>query len=131
MERRRSARLRCLRRYGRTPGRVTGPAARGVSKSKIELSFSSPGTDGSRGPAATAYVVRQSLRPIRSAREFRLAQTLCNGACRFPITRVGELNKLTIADLRPRTTYYYAIAARDNVSGRLGPRSRTVSTKTR
>ena len=31
----------------------------------------------------------------------------------------------------PNTTYYYAIAARDNVSKRLGPRSEAVKAKTR
>jgi phosphodiesterase/alkaline phosphatase D-like protein len=39
--------------------------------------------------------------------------------------------RLTITDLRPRTTYFYAVAARDNVSGRAGPRSPTTKTRTR
>jgi hypothetical protein len=34
---------------------------------------------------------------------------------------------LTVGDLQPGRRYYYAIAARDNVSGRTGPRSPTVS----
>jgi hypothetical protein len=37
---------------------------------------------------------------------------------------------LTITRLHPRTTYYYAITARDNVTGRLGARSLTVKAKT-
>jgi hypothetical protein len=38
---------------------------------------------------------------------------------------------LTITNLRPRTTYYYSVAARDNVSNRRGPRSATVRVRTR
>jgi len=38
---------------------------------------------------------------------------------------------LTVNDLRLRTTYFYAVAARDNVSHRLGPRSRAVRIRTR
>jgi len=44
---------------------------------------------------------------------------------------VGEKVRLTITDLRPRTTYYYAVAARDNVTGRAGARSPTVKARTR
>ncbi len=36
-----------------------------------------------------------------------------------------------VTDLRPRTTYFYAVDARDNVSGRTGPRSTTVKARTR
>ena len=104
--------------------------ARAVSKTKIVLSFRAPGTDGARPPAARAYLVKQSTRPIRGRRGFRRAQTLCNGSCRFAITKVGTEIKLTITDLRPNTTYYYAVAARDNVSRRLGPRSQVVRART-
>jgi hypothetical protein len=38
--------------------------------------------------------------------------------------------ELRVNDLRRRTTYYYAVAARDNVSGRLGPRSKTAKART-
>jgi hypothetical protein len=67
-----------LKRYGRTPGRVTGLRARAVSKTKIVLSFGAAGTDGtdgSRPPAARAYLIKQSSRPIRGARAFSRAQT--------------------------------------------------------
>jgi len=36
-----------------------------------------------------------------------------------------------VTDLRRRTTYYYAVAARDNVTGKLGRRSRPAKVKTR
>lgn len=124
------ARRACRKRYGRTPGRVIGLSARAISATKIVLSFTAPGSDGARPPAARAYLVRQSRRPIRGARDFMRALTLCKGNCRFKVTRVGTRINLTITDLRPNATYYYAIAARDNVSNRLGPRSAAVRAKT-
>jgi len=126
------ARRGCLKRHGRTPGRVTRLAARAVSGRRVELSFNAPGSHGSRPPAARGYLVKQSLRPIRSARGFRRAQTLCGGSCRFStIAEVGGRVTLDVRALRPRTTYFYAVAARDNVSHRLGARSRTVKVRTR
>ncbi len=126
-----AARRRCLRRYGRTPGRVTGLTARARSRTKVVLSFLAPGSDRRRLPAARSYLVKQSTKPIRGRSGFRRATSLCRGSCSFKVTRVGVRVNLTVADLRPRTTYYYAIAARDNVSRRLGPRSRVVSVRTR
>ena len=125
-----TGRQRCLKLYGRTPGPVTGVAARSISQNTIELSFLAAGSDGSRAPAARNYLIKQSPRPIRTARDFGRAQTLCRGSCRFFITKVGGKITLSVNDLRPRRSYYYAIAARDNVSGRLGPRSQTVGSRT-
>ena len=106
--------------------------ARAVSKRKVVLTFNAPGSDGAKPPAARAYLVKQSRRRIRGARDFRRAKTLCKGSCRFPkVRRVGTDLKLTINDLRPGTTYHYAVAARDNVSRRLGRRSRTAKARTR
>ena len=82
-------------------------------------------------PAARAYLVKQSRHPILSAREFQQAQALCQGSCRFKVTGVGTKIALTITHLAPHTTYYYAAAARDNVSGRLGPASHTGKVRTR
>ena len=124
-------RRRCSRRHGRTPGRVTGLRVDAVSRTTIRLTFRAPASDGRGAPPARSYVVRQSRRPIRSSRGFRRANALCNGTCRFSISRVGAALTLNVTDLRPRTTYYYAVAARDNVSRRLGPRSRTVRARTR
>lgn len=128
---RRRARGRCLARHGRIPGRISGLRARGVAPTRVALSFRAAGTDRNRPPAARSYLLKQSPRPIRSKRSFRRARALCNGSCRFAVTRVGTKVTLTITGLRPRTAYHYAIAARDNVSGRLGPRSRTVRVRTR
>lgn len=124
-------RRRCLRLHGRTPGRVRDLRARAFTSTKVTLRFKAAGTDRDRPPAARAYLVRQSLRPIRSVREFRRARAVCSRSCRFAVTAVGAQNTLTVSGLRPKTTYYYAVAARDNVSGRLGPRSATVKVRTK
>jgi hypothetical protein len=75
-------------------------------------------------------VVKQSLEPIDDAGDFKAAQTLCGGACGFDPPGVGERLDLTVTDLRPSTTYYYAVAAR-NDAGRQGPRSETARVRTR
>jgi len=116
---------------GGGPGRITGLRARGVSRSKVVLTFRAPESDGANSPAATTYLVKQARRPIRGARRFRRARTLCKGRCQFSPPRVGARIKLTVTDLRPRTTYYYAVAARATVPDAVGPRSRTVKAKTR
>ena len=124
--RRAHGRRKCLRTYGRTPGRVSGLSAHAGSKGRVVLTFDAPGTDGKRPPAATTYLVKQSLR-----RDFARARALCRGSCRFRVIQLGVKITLTITHLRPHTTYYYAVAARDNVSGRLGARSRAVKVTTR
>jgi len=122
---------RCLRRHGRTPGQATGLSASALARKELVLSFRAPGSDRATLPPARSYLVKQSSSPITDLRGFRAAKSLCNGACRLPVTRVGEQVKLRITDLRPRTAYYYAIAARDNVSRRLGPRSQTLRVRTK
>jgi alpha-tubulin suppressor-like RCC1 family protein len=125
-------RRRCSKRYGRTPGRVTGLMASAVSSRRIVLHFKAPGSDGSKPPAARSYVVKQSRRPIRSGRAFRRAHSLCKGKCRYnTITSVGSDLELIVTGLRRHARYYFAVAARDNVSGRNGPRSKTVKARTR
>lgn len=125
-----SGRRRCLHLYGRTPGGVTGLRARALSETQIELDFNAPGTDANHSPPAHSYLIKQSLRPIRGARDFVRAQILCGGECRFTVSSVGGRVSLTVTDLRPHTTYYYAVAARDDISARPGPRSRTVKART-
>jgi hypothetical protein len=98
----------------------------------VVLSFKAAGTDGRRPPAARNYVIKQSRRPIRSARSFRRAEALCDGTCRFSsVRRVGASITIRVTDLRPRTVYHYSVAARDNVSKRLGRRSGSVRVQTR
>jgi len=123
-------RRRCARRFGRTPGRVRALRARAFRR-RVVLRFRAPGSDGSRPPAARAYLVKQSRRRMRNDRDFRRARALCGGKCRFSVTEVAAAITLTVTDLRRHRTYHYAVAARDNVSGRLGRPSRTVTAKTR
>ena len=53
----------------------------------------------------------------------------CAAGCRFKVTLVGARITLTITHLRPHTTYYYVVVARDNVSGR--PSERSVDVRVR
>ncbi len=124
-------RARCLRRFGRKPGRVKTVAARAGSRGKIILTFRAPGSAGSSLPPARTYLIKQSFRPIRTRRDFRRAHALCKGACTFAVTKRNAAITLNVTGLRRRTRYYYSVAARDNVSKRTGPRSRTVRAKTR
>ncbi|HWF50501.1 MAG TPA: hypothetical protein VG294_07665 [Solirubrobacteraceae bacterium] len=128
--RRRQARRACLRRYGRRPGRVTSLTARAVSATEVMLSFSAPGTDGTNPPGAKAYLVAESRRQIRTTAAFLHALALCDRACQFDVSSVGTTIMLLVTHLRPRTTYHYGVAAYDNVSHELGPRSASVSVKT-
>ena len=123
-------RRRCVKKWGRTPGRVTGLRAITRGMTQIELDFTAVGTSANSPPAATTYLVKQSLRPILGARSFASAPALCNDSCRFAVTKIGTKIRLMITALLPRTAYYYQITARDNVSGELGPRSRPVMART-
>ena len=126
-----TADARCVRRFGRDPGRVTKLSVAPGARSGIVLNFKAVGSDGSSPPAARSYLIAQSRRPIRTAREFEHAAELCRGRCTFPVTQLDTPITLKITKLRSDTTYYYAIAARDNVSGRTGGRSPTARTTTK
>ena len=123
------ARKVCARRHGRTPGRVLKLRGRARSRTAVVLTFGAAGSDGARPPAARRYLVKQSVRPLRSRRDIARAPVLCRGSCRFSVTRVGARISLTVKNLRPRTTYHYRVAAYDNVSGRPG-RSRAITVRT-
>jgi alpha-tubulin suppressor-like RCC1 family protein len=129
--RRNRARSQCIKLYGRRPGRVRALHARALAPTSVVLVFAAPGSDGRSPPAARTYLVKVSPRPIRSAADFRRAPALCDGRCRFNVTIVGTTIKLRVTHLQPRSTYYYAVAAYDNVSGLIGPRSPTVVAHTR
>ncbi len=128
---RKRARRSCFVSYSRVPGRVTRLRASAETRSKIVLTFRAPASDGRRPPAARTYLVKQSRGPLRSTRDFDRAQTLCKASCAFAQTVVGATLKLTVTQLRPHTTYRFAVAARDNVSHRRGPRSLTAVVRTR
>ncbi len=128
---RRHPRTACIRRYGRAPGPIATLHARAASRTSVELAFPAAGSNGKKAPAARRYLIKQSRRPIRSASDFRDARPLCRGRCRFHVIAVGTRITLTITHLRSRSSYYYAVAALDNVSGRLGRRSKTAAVRTR
>jgi len=71
--RRNRARRNCLKRYARSPGLVTRVHARSRSGTPVVLSFPASGSDGPNPPAARVYLIKQSTRPIRGARDFRRA----------------------------------------------------------
>jgi len=131
LSRARLDRRACVRRHGRTPGRVTTLAARATGSSTIVLSFRAVGTDGAKAPAAHDYLVKQSLQPILTRRDAVRAQNLCKGRCRFKVTRIGTAITLRVTGLRSKRRHYYTVTARDNVSTQRGPRSKTVSVRTR
>jgi hypothetical protein len=124
-------RRRCVRSFGRTPGRVANFRARAISRRRVLLTFTAPGSDGASPPAARRYLIKQSRRPIRTRRAFRRAPSLCRGRCSFNITSVGASLRLTVTNLRRGAWYYFAIAARDNVSGRAGPFVRAARVRVR
>lgn len=103
------------------PGRVKGLAA-GARSGKARLSFRAPASDGTKGPPVRQYQFKQSRRPIRGARGFRRARSLCRRTCRFSPGRVGARLTLTVAGLCRPGKYYYAIRARDE-GGNLGPKA--------
>src|SRR5262249_33714728 len=115
----------------RAPGRVMTFSATARANGTIALHFDSVGSDGTSPPAARSYLIRQSPRPIRTFHDFDRAAALCRGSCTFPVTQLQTPITLLVTRLRPHATYYYAIAARDNVSARTGPRSPTVHARTR
>ena len=126
------ARSSCVRRHGRLPGRVTELRARRTGAGKVELSFKVTGTDRGRAPAARNYLVKQSTRPIRTRLDFSRAASLCRGKCPFPeLTSIHATVTLDVTGLVRNRLYHYAVAARDNVSSRVGPRSRTISIRAR
>ena len=120
----------CVKRYGRRPGRVRDLKAMATGGGKVKLSFTVVGSDSGKAPAARVYVVKQSLKPIRTARDFSRAAVLCKGRCAFDgLTSIEATAELEITELVPRRLYHYAVAARDNVSSRVGPRSRSVAVR--
>jgi len=121
----------CVTRYARTPGLVTALTAKAIGRHTIVLGFRATGTDGIKPPAARGYVVKQSPRPIRTARDVRRAHALCHGTCRFAVDEVGRRISLKVTGLTTRRTFYYVVMARDNVTARTGPRSHMVRARTR
>jgi chitodextrinase len=111
------------------PGAVTGLSGKAISARAVALGFAAAGSNGAAGPVAGEYVIKQSRRPIEDEAAFDAARSLCAGVCRFSPTGLGAQIRLRVTDLEPRTTYYYAVRARD-AAGNVGPRS-TARARTR
>lgn len=113
------------------PGMVTDLVAQALSNTAVELSFSAPGSDEASPPPASAYVIKQSNVPMASLEDFEQARTLCGGVdCTgFSPIAVGDRLSLKITGLRPETTYFYALRARDG-AGQLGPMSNVAQVNT-
>jgi hypothetical protein len=97
----------------RRPGRPTGLSARSPRGRQVRLRFRAPGSDGRKGPPVRRYIIKQSKRPITSARRFRRARSLCRGSCRFAPRRRGARMTLLVRALCPGRRYYYSIRAKD------------------
>ena len=126
-----AADARCLHKFSRTPGRVAKFSATARANGTIALQFDAVGSDGTSPPAARSYLIRQSARPVRTLHDWGRASALCAQSCTFPVTQPGTPITLIVTHLHSHATYYYAIAARDNVTGQAGPLSATVHAKTR
>ena len=106
-----------MKRYGRMPAQVRACAPARVSRTKVVLTFTATGSDGRKPPAARSYLVKQSRRPDARPARLPAGAGAVRGSCSFKTaTAVGMTITLTITDLRPRTVYRFAVAARDNVS---------------
>ncbi|MGH2899568.1 MAG: hypothetical protein ACRDMZ_12915, partial [Solirubrobacteraceae bacterium] len=113
------------------PGRVRVLRTRAVLRTRVTLRFRAPGSDGSSGPPVARYVVKQASRPIRTARAFLRAVSLCRPpGCRFAPSRVGQTLTLNVTGLRPGRTYYFALRARDEF-GNSGARSQQIRVRMR
>ena len=121
----------CRSRHGRRPGSITQLKASTRGAGRVQLTFRAAGTDGAKAPGARSYLVKQSPRPIRSSSAFSRAPALCKGTCSFDVSNPGDKVSLFVTDLRRGRRYYYAVAARDNVSARVGTRSKVVSVRAR
>jgi hypothetical protein len=95
------------------PGRPGRRSARAFGSGRVRLRFRAPASDGRSGPPVRRYIVKQSKRPITSARRFRKARSLCRSSCRFAPTRRGSRLILSVRGLCPGRRYYYAIRAKD------------------
>ena len=95
------------------PGRPRGLSARALGRGRIRLRFGAPASDGRAGPPVRRFILKQSTRPIKTARGFRKARSLCRSSCRFGPRRVGSRLTLTVRGLCPGRRYFYAIRAKD------------------
>ncbi|HUP69358.1 MAG TPA: kelch repeat-containing protein [Acidimicrobiales bacterium] len=101
------------------PDQVTSLVATATSSSDITLTFAAPADDQQfpkDSPPAERYEIRQSQLPFTDADSFASARSLCPvGGCPFVPPQVGSTLSLEVHDLEPATTYYYAVAALNDI----------------
>ena len=113
----------------RAPARVTDLQAVVTSDTSLMLTWSAPPSDGAFPPPATRFALHQSSdTPLTDEASFAAAQSLCGGECRFSLSTVGERVSLSVSELRPGTTYNYALRAVADTGE--GPLSNAVSART-
>ena len=107
------------------PSTVTSLALDSVTDTSVRITWTAPGDDGSTGQATT-YDLRYSTQPIHSL-NFAQATRIATGTPRAP----GEVERVTVSDLVPETTYYVALKAADEVPNWSGlsnlPSARTLA----
>lgn len=111
-------------------GRVDDLAGSALSETEVRLAWSA--VDAGDASPADEYVVVQSVEPIEDAGDFADAFALCGGVCtHFDPTpqAVGDDMELTVEELRPGTTYHYAVAP-VGADGDRGPISASVPVTT-
>ncbi len=96
------------------PAAITTLALGTVTASSIDLTFTSPGDDGSPAPCPcgtpVSYIVKYSTTAIGDQTAFNAAATF--GGSLVPLA-AGQSQSVTVGGLTPATTYYFAVEAVD------------------
>jgi hypothetical protein len=99
------------------PARIADLAARALSPSTAELTWTAPGP-----VPGFAYDVRVALAPIETAEEFARAMPLPDA----PAPGVpGVAETMTVSGLRPDLTYYFTVVTEDAAGNRSAPAAST------
>ncbi len=92
------------------PAPVTDLAVAGVLMTQVDLRWTATGDDGLQG-TANAYDIRYAATPISEA-TWEDATPVDGEPKPAP---AGTLERMTVTDLQPATTYYFAMKVMDNV----------------
>jgi hypothetical protein len=94
------------------PSVITDLAAdSGSNEGEVELTWSAPGDDGSSG-TATRYIIKYATTAITSESQWSSATTIANS---ISPKSSGNTETLTVGELPPGQTYYFAVRAEDEV----------------
>ena len=100
------------------PAQINLGAVTGVDNGTVDLSWTSPGDDGSSGTAA-AYLIRYSSSAITDETAWNAATTVSG----VPVpAAAGTPQNMIVSGLTPGATYHFVIRAQDEVPN-LGPLS--------